>query len=320
MYFMTTKQENKLSMFLAVKDYLNANVAILSKLPNYLEYFALFENSVAQIQSCVNQQRIGVKGVSSVKKLLRNNLIIIAVETSRRLMAYAKFSNNQILLRETMFSEGELKNGTDSALWSYTQGIYDLAQSNLSVLSVYGITTVTQAALHDAITAFVASIPKPRLLADKKQNAIRIANYFDIADVALDGLDTIIEIVRMNQSDFYNGYKVVRKHVEMSSKFQTVKGFITDATTGEPLRGVKLSFRANGRDVTQKALLHSNSIDKDEVVLTKRTAEKGWFNIRALPEGIYNVTVKKYGYKEQVVSVKVMDGELCDLNVELHKN
>lgn len=61
-------------------------------------------------------------------------------------------------------------------------------------------------------------------------------------------------------------------------------------------------------------------VGKDEAVITNRTAEKGGFNIKSLPEGVYKVTIKKNGYKEQVVTVAVTDGEMGDLNVELIKN
>ena len=61
------------------------------------------------------------------------------------------------------------------------------------------------------------------------------------------------------------------------------------------------------------------SAAKEEVVLTEKIADKGGFNIKSLPEGVYKVTIKKNGYQEQVVTVAVTDGELGDLNIELSK-
>ncbi|KAB2866321.1 MAG: carboxypeptidase regulatory-like domain-containing protein, partial [Bacteroidales bacterium] len=143
---------------------------------------------------------------------------------------------------------------------------------------------------------------------------------FDVGDAALKNIDTIIDIVKVAQANFYNGYKNARKIVLTGTNSLTLKGFVTDATTGEPIKGVTLNFCPECAEPTQKAAAKGMSAAKEEIVLTKKTAEKGGFNIKTLPEGIYRVTIKKNGYQEQVVTVTVNDGELGDLNVELLKN
>lgn len=317
---MTIRQESKLNMFLAVKDYLSANAAIVTPLPNYSGYFTTFLSSIAQIQTYAEQQMFDKKGIAVGKKQLRDSLVALAADTSRRLTAYAKFANNQVLLNEIKFTDSDLKRGADTVLRDYAQGIYDRAQSNLTALATYGVTAETQAALQDAITSFVNSIPKPRLgIAEKKQSTVQLANYFDAADFALSNIDTIIGMVKVSQANFYNGYKTARKVIETGIGSLTLKGFITDATTGEPLRGATLSFSPNGDDGALKAVDSGGSTNKGEVVLTKRTADKGGFNIKSLPEGVYRVTIAKNGYKEQVVTVAVTDGETGDLNVELSR-
>jgi hypothetical protein len=46
---------------------------------------------------------------------------------------------------------------------------------------------------------------------------------------------------------------------------------------------------------------------------------RGRGNISAIT-GRYKVTITKNGYKDQVVTVAVTDGEMSELNVELSKN
>jgi hypothetical protein len=41
--------------------------------------------------------------------------------------------------------------------------------------------------------------------------------------------------------------------------------------------------------------------------------------IANLPEGIYTVIVKKIGFKEQVLSITVANGETTNLKVEIEK-
>ncbi len=318
---MTSKQESKNSMFLAVKDYLTANATIVSALPNYSVYFTAYQNSITGIQTYAEQQMFDKTGISASKKQLRSTLVALAVDTSRKLTAYAKFANNQVLLKETKFTESDLKSGADTTLRDYAQGIYDRAQTNLTALATYGVTAATQTALQAAITAYVASIPKPRLgITDKKQSTIQLANNFAAADLALENIDIIIEMVRVSQANFYNGYKTARKIIETGTNSLSLKGFVTDAATGEPLKGVTINFCPECVEPTQKAAANGMSAAKEEVVLTKRTAEKGGFNIKSLPEGVYKVTIKKNGYQEQTVTVAVTDGEMGDLNIGLSKN
>jgi uncharacterized membrane protein len=54
-----------------------------------------------------------------------------------------------------------------------------------------------------------------------------------------------------------------------------------------------------------------------EPELVKKTAEKGGFNVKNLASGTYQVTLKKVGYTEQVVTISVNDGEMTELNVSL---
>ena len=81
----------------------------------------------------------------------------------------------------------------------------------------------------------------------------------------------------------------------------------------EPLKGVTLTITPDGG---KTALNMKGNGEK----IVKKTAEKGGFMVKSLPERTYNVTITKNGYKDQVVTVAVTDGEMSDLNVELTKN
>ena len=54
-------------------------------------------------------------------------------------------------------------------------------------------------------------------------------------------------------------------------------------------------------------------------VLIKLTAEKGGFYVTSLPAGMYNVTINKNGYVEQVIKIAVSPGEMTVLKVQLKK-
>ncbi|NOU18474.1 MAG: carboxypeptidase regulatory-like domain-containing protein [Bacteroidales bacterium] len=52
----------------------------------------------------------------------------------------------------------------------------------------------------------------------------------------------------------------------------------------------------------------------------RSSAKTSGFNIKSLPAGVYIVTIKKPGYADQVITVTVTDGEMCELNIQLTKS
>ena len=168
---MNNYQESKLSMYLAARDYMNSNTAILNPLPNFPANFTAFQNAVTQIQGSSEQQNFDKTGIAVNKNQLKQTLVTLAADASRKLTAYAKFTNNQTLLSEVNYSESDLKRRADTNLKDAAQGIYDRAQPIVASLATYGITAATQTALLNAINAYNAAIPKPRLgITEKKQS------------------------------------------------------------------------------------------------------------------------------------------------------
>jgi hypothetical protein len=315
---MTSRQESKLSMYLAVKDFLTANAAMTTTLPNYAGFFTSFGNAITQIQNHGEQQMFDKTGLQTNKAQLRGTLVTLAGDTSRKILAYARFANNQLLLTEAAFSESELRSAPDTRLRDYAQGIYDRAQSNLTALASYGVSATTQTALLNAITAFLAAIPKPRLAtADKKQSTLQLSNGFNAADLALVNIDALVEIVKIPQPNFYNGYKTVRKIINTGTGSLQLQGVVLDSVSGEPIKGVTVMFSPNETTMAAKSMAMSG---KPATTLVKKSADKGGFKVKSLPAGMYTVTVKKNGYAEQLETIAISEGEMTDLKIELSRN
>ena len=311
---MNSTQDNKQGMYLASDEYLTINTAIVTPLPGYSGYSTLFKNSIAAIQNYSEQQQFNKSGIAENKKQARNTLATIAIDNSRKLTAYATNNNNQVLLNETKYSESELKRCPDTELRDIAQGLYKRIQSNLTALAPYGVTAASQTAFQTAITNFITAIPKTRVgRAETKQNTIHLRKLFKIADDALEHIDTLIEIVRQTQPNFYNGYKSVRKVIRNSGGTLSLKGLVTDLMTGEPIKGAILEFAIDGKSVKSK-------VARINEMMIKKTADKGRFNIKTMPSGVYSVTIKKVGYADHTTTVAVADGELTELNISLSKN
>lgn len=311
---MNLKQESKFSMKLALRDYFNQNASITATLPTFGILFPQFNANMSLIQAIREQQEVDKTGIAENKEKLRADLIAKTLDVSRKTEAYAKMTNNVILAKEVHYSESELKKAADSILRDRALLIHNKANANLAALAPYGVTAVILTALKNAIDLFSASIPKPRLgITEKKQATDQLNKLFKADDEIIDKFDTLVEVVRTNQPVFYSGYKDIRKVITNGNGSLAVKGIVTDAITGSPIKGAILSFVPDGNGSTSKAA-------RTTAALVKKTAVKGGYNIKSLPAGMYKVTIKKNGYAEQDVIIAVSDGELTELNIQLSKN
>jgi hypothetical protein len=308
---MTTLQESRLNMYLAVRDFLIPNDAITKDLPGFAANFTLLQETITNIQSFGEQQKFDKTGLARLKNELRQKLITLSIDNSRKLIAYANFSGNTLLINQVKFTTSGFVRMTDTGIKDYAQIIYDRAQSNLEALPTYGITADTQKALLDTITAYNDSISRPRIgLTEKSQATKQLILLFDTADIALGNIDLAVEIIRLSQTTFYTGYRTIRKVVTTSAGSLRLKALATDKKNGEPVRGARFAFKLSGENP-----LSNNG--NGEIV--KKTAEKGRFRIKSMMSGIYQLLVSKTGYADKAQTVTVADGEMTDLWVEMER-
>ena len=312
---MTNKQESRLSMYLTFRDFQVPYATITNSLPNYTINSTAFLNAITQIQAVAEQQKMGKKGITVIKNQFKESLIVMSADYARKLGVYAKFNNNPTLANDVKFTESKLRQVADTAVKDYAQIVYDRAQPIVASLATYGITPATQTVLLKAISDYNASIGKPGATrVEGGKTTQQLDNLFAIADSALANMDLAVEIIRLTQVDFYNSYKNARKVIDTGVGSLAVRGLVTDAVSGEPVKGATLSFVLEGNGTMQKGA--KKAIES----VVKKTAEKGGFNIKSLPSGMYTVIIKKVGYADQVATVAVADGDLTELNIQLNKN
>ncbi len=175
----------------------------------------------------------------------------------------------------------------------------------------FAITAATQTSLLNAIAAYNATIGKPGVSKiEGGQNTQQLKALFKTAEAALANMDAAVEIVRLTQVNFYNGYQKARKVTVTGTGSISVKGLVTDASTGLPVKGVAVSFSLDSGAAKAKAT-------DGKPVVVKSTGEKGRFNLNRLPAGMYAVTLQKNGFADQVTTIAVSDGELTKLNIQL---
>ena len=308
---MNNLQENRLSMYLAVRDFLISNNGTTKELPNFEASFSELQNKIKEIQSIAEVQKSDTRGFAKQKKQLREKLITLTLDTSHKLNAFAKFSGDLKLQSEVKMTRSKLNKAADTGLRDYARIIYDKADSNLEALSGYGVTADSQKEFLTTINDYNASIAGPRVARTEIARATRkLTVLFEDTDLLLDNIDAAIGILKISQPGFYNGFKTARKVVDSGSGSLALRGYAVESTDGTAIRGVTFSFRPVDPRIMGP--------DGPKEII-KKTAAKGIFLIRNLPQGTYSVTVSKPGYTEKVVSVVVAAGEMTELRVEMER-
>ena len=309
---MNNLQENRLSMYLTMKELFLNHEGNIENLPNFAANREELMQMIEAILIMTGVQITSKTGITDNKNQLREKLITMIGDYARKLAAYAKLNNNLELFHEINFSESKVRNAPDTVVMDYALLVQNKAADHMADLTVYQITEESQTALSEAMGNYFNYIGKPGVSRNEMtQNNTQLRQYFKQADAALDRMDAAVEVIRLSDESFYNTYRSSRKIIYNGRGSLTVQGFVTEATSGEPIKGATLVFTP----VEEGAVMRM--ADASDGIITKKSAERGGFKIKHMAEGIYKVTIKKVGYEEQSIEVAVDGSELTNLTVQL---
>jgi hypothetical protein len=139
-----------------------------------------------------------------------------------------------------------------------------------------------------------------------------LADLFSQNDNLLILINKLIEAVRFSNPEFYAVYKNSRKLYDTGIQKLKVKVRVSDAADSSPIRNVELKF-VPINPVDTKTML------SDTKPVFHKTAVHGGVNVKHLPEGVYNLTLIKNGYKPQNIVINVTHGELTKLDIVMEK-
>jgi hypothetical protein len=171
------------------------------------------------------------------------------------------------------------------------------------------------AELQAAIAAYSATFANPLVAkAQTKTATENLSRLFkETDDLLTKRLDLDIELFKTSKPEFFSQYNTARIMISTGGGANSVLGNVTLAGTGEPVKGVEFTFTADNNGLMKAAATNSAK------PIVKKSAEKGNFRIASLPEGTYKVIVAKIGFKEQVFTVTVANGETTNIKVEIEK-
>ena len=309
---MNQNQEDHLSMYYAVRTTCETNNGSWSENAIFKAGYDLWVAKIPDIEENRLKQNTILTGFTVDKANKREIMTLLALFIINRLQSLANVSNNPVLLNSVKYSTRDLKKARDTNAVGICEIIHNIASDNAADLLPHGVTEAMITDLQTAINDFTESLSMPAVtIALIKMATENIARLFKEADgFLINRMDLDIELFKTSDPEFYSEFKTTRNIISTGNRKNSVMGNVTQAETGEAMKGVVLSFvlQPTGLVVTEEGQ-----------PLVKKSAEKGNFTIASLPEGIYTVTVRKIGFKEQVLSVIVADGETSKMKVKMEK-
>jgi len=303
---MKSNMHSKSSMIVVTRDYLNQNTSITNTITQFAALFAVFVIGVTQFLSLRELYTADRKGFRKNKEALKADLILKLCDIARRIVAYAKITGNPVLLAEVNYDEKKLGKVRDSNLRDIAQIVYTRGNTNLVALASYGVTPALLSAFKTAIDTYTTAQPKTAL-ARKDRKIMNMQMRTSLKDLysQLDKLDSLVDLVKITQPQFYNGYLEARRVAKSANTTLSIRGWVTDSTSNEVLSYVNFTF-----------VPISNS---SSTILTKKSTGKGGFLVRNLSAGNYTLISKKYGYKTQTQTISINSQETTKVTISMEK-
>lgn len=312
---MNINQEDKFSMYYVVKNTCEKYQTTWTTNAVFAATYNLWVAKIPLIETNRDAQTLETTGITTDKTAKRAAMTEKTLFMENRLQSYANVVNNPELLESIKYSASDLKKARDTDVIGICNTVLAKANANAAAIVTYGVTAAMITELQAAITAYSATLAKPKAAKSQTKTATEnLTKLFKEADELLTKrLDLDIELFKTSKPEFYSQYKTARIIIPTGGGATSVLGSVSLAGSGEPLKGVSFTFVAENNGMMKTA---STETAKP---IVKKSADKGKFRA-SLAENTYRVIVEKIGYKKQEVTITVANGETTNLNIELEKN
>ena len=313
---MNINQEDKFSMYYVVKNTCEKYQTTWTTNAVFAATYNLWVAKIPLIEQNRDAQTLETTGITTDKTAKRNSMTEKTLFMINRLQSYANVVNNPELLESIKYSASDLKKSRDTDVIGICNTVVAKANANAAAIATYGVTAAMITELQAAITAYSATLAKPKATKSQTKTATEnLSKLFKEADELLvKRLDLDIELFKTSKPEFYSQYKTARIIIPTGGGATSVLGSVNLAGSGEPLKGVSFTFVAETNGMMKTA-----AATETTKPIVKKSADKGKFRA-TLPENTYKVIVEKIGYKKQEVTITVVNGETTNLNIELEKN
>jgi Carboxypeptidase regulatory-like domain len=312
---MNANQEDKFSMYYVVKNTCEKYQPTWITNAVFAATYNLWAAKLPLIETNRDAQTLETTGITTDKTAKRAAMTDKALFMENRLQSYANVTNDPELLESIRYSATDLKKARDTDVVGICNTILAKANANAAAIVAYGVTAAMITELQAAITAYSATLAKPKAAKSQTKTATEnlVALFKEADDLLIKRLDLDIELFKTSKPELYSQYKTARIIISTGGGASSVLGSVTNAANGEVVKGVTFTFVAENNGQMKAAAAETAK------PIVKKSADKGKFRA-TLPENSYRVIVEKIGFKKQEIIITVANGETTNLKVELEKD
>jgi hypothetical protein len=300
---MNSKDESRHSSLLETKTYVNSKNTVWNANLIFSSDFDAYKLLLDDIE--LNKQKgIAILIGFAIDKSNKENLLIsdlLFIMPAIQSWANQPANNRPDIKSAATIAESKLPLLQDTILLSTAQAMAGILADNATIVDPQFVPALRQASFLQNIINYDAVVQMPEtkiaeratansLLGDGIKNALKYRKDPWLIDT---------KHFRESDSDFFLGFKASMKINNNPTSKLSLKGLITDETTGVFIPNV--------------SILVAN-IDK-----TAKSGKKGNYLIKSLPPGQYTVLFTKFGYQPLQKTIYINAGERTDLNITLTK-
>ncbi|WP_290861258.1 carboxypeptidase regulatory-like domain-containing protein [Flavobacterium sp.] len=188
-------------------------------------------------------------------------------------------------------------NMSDTLCRDYCQQVHDETTVLLPLLTTYLVTTGELDDLQRAIDKFWEWVSKPRnSISERRVSTTNLAEAFAVCADKMTSMDIHMRMLETSHPELYMNYIYRRKLVTPSYRKLSLRG-VVQGGLGELLSGVTVKI----------GTLNVETI----------TTDKGYFEFKSLPPGVYMASYELEGYETQSQPVAIVANERRDVKIEL---
>jgi len=299
---MKKRERNFMAMCQLLVRWLDEHADMLKQFPFYESLLAEFKHNLQDMELMGQKQIMSTRGLRELKAQTKKELAHKTMDLSYRLKAYAKMTQDVVLIPKVHLAPTHLLKYSDSNFLTACHIVYDEALKRADLLTEYKVDAALLENIKAEIAAYEVMESSPyTAIGMRKMVTDQLGAKVKEQRVVLDKLDSMMEMFRFSDESVYTSYRNHRR-VYYRSRSLSVTCQVNAAATGKGLPNVRVAFYLN-----------------DELVVEKKTARGGGTKIKSMDEGVYNVRLTKIGYVPQTLNVVVQKEELNVVEVKLEK-
>lgn len=213
---MNDRMENKLSMYLAVKEVLEAHREVWRGMPALSRAIDRFYEQLLTLNILRAEQEASTKGAAMSKRDRKAALIRAALAVTSKVKAYAHETGNRELAETVRYSRSDLEDARDTTLMNICQMLYEKTAPHVKAMAEYQLTDAEMSGLQAATAAYEEVLQKPReAISKRKSSGQALTAAMKETDALLKGrIDELVKTFRETHAEAVQTYLNARRIVE----------------------------------------------------------------------------------------------------------